>query len=67
MVRFSRIDPVVSGSNPPSAKLPVQGGESPALSDSMRRNYEVWSHRWEGPGHCSLCKTLLEMFFEKNN
>ena len=32
----------------------TQRGESPALCNSGRRNHEVWSHREEGPGHCSI-------------
>ena len=54
-----RIDPMVSGSSPTSAKLSLsQWFESPALCNSRRRNHEVWSHREEGPGHCSISKEL---------
>ena len=79
MVRFSHIDPMVSGSNPQSAKLPhflnariaqwydscastlwsvvrvppqlkiyLHRGETLALCNAMRMNYEVSSHRKEG-------------------
>ena len=56
MVRFLRIDPMVSGLSPTSAKLSLRMGESPALCNSRRMNHEVWSHREEGPGHCSISK-----------
>ena len=32
-----------------------------ALCNSRRRNHEVWSHREEGPGHCSISKKLLSV------
>ena len=54
VVRFLRIDPMVSGSNPTSAKLSLRVRESPALCNSRRRNHEVWSHRDGGPGHCLI-------------
>ena len=59
MVRFLRIDPMVRGSSPTSAKLSFRVRRIPALCNSRRRNHEVWSHREEGPGHCSISKKLL--------
>ena len=35
--------------------------ESPALRNSKRRNHEVKSHREEGPGHCLISKTFLNV------
>ena len=40
MARYLRIDPMASGSNPPSAKLSFRVGELSALSNSRRRNHE---------------------------
>ena len=34
----------------------VGRGQLPALCNPRRRNHEVWSHREEEPGHCSLSK-----------
>ena len=51
IVRFLRIDCVVSSSKPSSAKLHSEWGESPALCYSRRMDHELWSHRKEGPGH----------------
>ena len=33
--------------------------ESPGLCNSRRWNHDVWSHREEGPGHCSISKNIL--------
>ena len=38
------IDPVVSGSDPLSAKFSLGVGELSALCNYRRRNHEVWSH-----------------------
>ena len=59
MVRFLRIDHMVSGSSPLSAKLSLGVRREPALCNSRRRNDEMWSHREEGPGHCSISRKLL--------
>ena len=64
VVRFLRIDPSVSGSNPHSAKLGV--GNSPAPRNSMRRNHEVTSNREEEPGHCSISKKFLSVQISTN-
>ena len=61
MVRFVRIDPTVSGSNPPLARPSVERGESPAVCNSRRRNHEVRSHQKEGPRQCSISKKLLSV------
>ena len=51
MVRFLRIDPMVSGSSLTSAKISRR-----ALCNSRRRNRKVWSHREEGSGWTLLDK-----------
>ena len=61
MVRFLRIDPLISGLSPTSAKLSLRVRKSPALCNSRRMNHKVWSHREEGPGHCSISKKLLSV------
>ena len=43
MVRFLRIDPMVSCSNPPLAKLSPGEKRVLALGDFKRRNHAVWS------------------------
>ena len=54
MVRFLRSDPMVNGSSPTSAKLSLRVRR-------VARNHEEWSHREEGPGHCSISKKLLSV------
>ena len=61
MVRFLRIDPIVSGSKPPLLNFHLDLGESPALRNSRRMNHETWSRPEEGPGHCSISKKLLSV------
>ena len=62
MVSFLRLDPMVSGSNPTSAKLSLRMTDLPALlCNATRRNHEVWSHREEGPGHCLISEKLLSV------
>ena len=60
MVGFLLVDPMVSGSNPPSATLSL-GMRRLALSNSRSRNHQVWSHREEGPGRFSIGKKLLRV------
>ena len=59
MVRFLRIDPMVSASSLRSAKLSFRVRRVARSLYSRRMNHEVWSHREEGPGHCSISKKLL--------
>ena len=61
VVRLSRIDPMVSGSNPPSAKLSSEWRELPALCNSSRRNHKVWSHREGWPRNCSIKEKLISV------
>ena len=61
MVRFLRVDPMVSGSIPTFAKLSFRVRRVAISLYSRRMNHEVWSHREEGPGHCSISKKLLSV------
>ena len=45
----------------PQLNFHLEWGESPALCNSRRRNHEMWSHREEGPGHCSISKEFLSV------
>ena len=47
-------DPRVRGSSPLPDQTFTQSVESRQLSVTRLRNHEVWSHREEGPGHCSI-------------
>ena len=58
MARFLRIDYMVSGSSPHSARL---SKESLPLSVILGVGITVWLHREEGPGHCSMNKKLLSV------
>ena len=64
VVRFFRIDPTVSGSNLPSAKLPLRVRRVvSALRNSRCRNDEVWSHREGGPGHCLISFSTSKVYY----
>ena len=58
VVRFMRINHMVSGSSPPQLNFRLQYEESLAFCNSRCWNHEMWSHREEGPGHCSISKKL---------
>ena len=59
--RSLRIDALVTGSKPSSAKLHLEQRDSLALCYSRRGNYEDWSDPEKGPGHCSISKKLLNV------
>ena len=59
VVRFLRIDLIVSGSNPPQLCFHIELEQPLALCSSKRRHHEVWSNREEGPGHCPIGKILV--------
>ena len=64
LVRFSRTDPMVSGSNQPSAKLSLRIWQSLALCNSRRGNHEAWSHREKGSENCLISKRLLSVHWK---
>ena len=59
MVRFLRIDPMVSGSSTTSAKLSLRLRRVASSLKFQAYESRGVSHREEGPGHCSMGKRLL--------
>ena len=57
LVRFY----IISGSNPPSAKLHLERGEWQTLYYSSCRNHEIWSNQEETRGHFSIRRKLLSV------
>lgn len=59
MIRFSPIDPMVSGSKPLAIKLHLELEGLLALCNARRRNCEMSLHRKEGSGHCLMRRNRL--------